>query len=286
MRHFSTTAHAALLPQLRVLHASMRRHCAPFRLHVLTEDAAVASWCLTQDDVRAYSVADLLARHPDLAPECLPGPPRTPRELAIGWRWWLVVDLLKAGIGPVTNLDVDLWFVSSPEAVFEEIGGAEMAVSPHSFPRAELGLPGVTHESHIRYSSLNAGFVYFADLAPAAHFAELCREGPISEDRIHADGTVRWGEQGGEEIVAEAHGAHVIQHPGNNVGPWNVHGRLLARAADGALWFGGRPIVSFHFHSLRPGEQLANPVYAVNAQQAAWLYLPYAMALGAAEGAP
>jgi hypothetical protein len=273
-RHYSTTCHAAMLPQLRVLVASMRRHCRPFRLHVLAEGEEVAQWCRDQDDIGMCRTETLLTLRPSLRAENLPGYPRTAAMLAWTRRWRFLVDLLETYGEPVTGLDCDLMFWSSPEPVFEEIGGAGMAVLPHGFAPASLGARGVTMESHRKYGLYNAGWVYFASASPADHFAELCRQGPLAEDRVHADGTVRWGEQGSLEYVAEVHGAHVIQHPGAAPGPWSVHAHEL-EVVEGERIFGGRPLVAYHYHSLEPGKRLAFPEYEVGPRQAALLYRKY-----------
>lgn len=281
MRHYVTTAAAPHLPQLRVLHASMRRHCKPFKLHVLAEGEEVAAWAREQDDVE-YTKVSLFTRMRDkLAPDCLPGPLRPRRELAWTWRWWFARDVVDCYGVPVTVLDVDLMFFSSPEPVFEEIGLAPMAVLPHAFAPAARGLPGVTHETHRRFGLFNAGLVYFADPTPLQRMADLCREGPMYADRVHDDGVTRWGEQGNLERVAGEAIARVIRHPGAAPGPWNIHTQPLARDERGALTFGGRPLVAYHYSSLRLGGQLADAPYEITARQAELLYAHYLAALAA-----
>lgn len=285
-RHYVTTAHGPLLPQLRALFASMQRHCRPFVLHVLTEGREVFDWALEQYPEIAPAAAEaFVRRHPRLTREALPGPPRTPREVAITQRWTFAAELLGCCCDAVTVIDADLWFFSSPEPVFEEIGAATMAVLPHGFAPAALGARGVTMESHRQYGLYNAGFTYFSDFAPAARFAELVRQGPIAfRDHPDENGVVI-GEQGYLETLATALGAHVIQNPAAAPGPWCAHAQSLTRDEDGRLLFGGRPLVAWHYHSLRPGVQLADANYEVSAEQAALLYEPYLAALRA-EGAP
>lgn len=278
MRHYLTTAHAALLPQLRALFRSMQRHCRPFTLHLMSEGRDVWDWALDQpNEIALTAVEGFLARRPELERERMDGPLRTPREAAITRRWVLASEILWRGGPPLTVIDTDMLFFSSPEPVFAEIAHARMAVLPHGFAPAALGRPGATMESHRRYGLYNAGWTYFAHYDPAANFAQLCREGPISFDREHADGTTRWGEQGSLEVVAEKHGAHVIQHPAVAPGPWSIHAHDL-EVRDNVVFFGGRPLVSYHYHSRR-ADQLANPEYAVSPRQAQILYAPYNRAL-------
>lgn len=277
MRHFVTTAHAPLLPQLRVLHASMRRHCGPFRLHVLCEGEEVTAWAREQDDVSATRVTTLLTLRPSLRPENLPGPPRNGNELACCWRWWYLADLVETYGEPMTAVDADVMFWSSPEPVFEEIGPAGAAVLPHAFPPAAEGLPGVSAETHGRFGRFNGGFVYFDSDARAMRMAELAAECSHARDHVWPDGRTTWGDQGALELLD----ARVIQHPGAAVGPWNVHTRPLERSEGDVLLFGGRPLVAYHYSSFRLGGQLANPEYGITARQAELLYRPYLAALGA-----
>lgn len=292
-RHYVTTAAAAHLPQLRVLHASMRRHCAPFRLHVLAEGDEVVRWARAHADVSCDTVAELLWRHPELAPERLPGPPRNGNELACCWRWWYLADVLGERGAPVLAVDADVMFWGSPEPVFEEIdgcrdcpspaiGGIGTAILPHAFPLPSAGLPGVTMATHRQYGLYNGGFVYFADPAAAALMATYTHRWSKADFFRHANGHQTWGDQGHLERVREEVGAHVIEHPGACPGPWNIHTQALERRDDGGLDFGGRPLVAYHYQSYKHGRQLADAPYEVSGRQAALLYAPYARELIAA----
>lgn len=281
MRHYATTAHAGYLRQLRVLHASMLRHCERFKLHVLAEGREVTAWADTRDDVDVTTVEEFLDQHPRLRPENLPGRRRTPNELACCWRWWFLYDhvMCRHGVA-ATAVDADLMFWSSPEPVFAEIGAARAAVLPHGFAAAAAGLPGPTIESHGRYGVFNGGFAYFALPEAALRMASLTLECSHAGDHIWPDLRITWGDQGALELVEEEFGAHVIRHPGAAPGPWNVHTRKLSVGRDGVLNFGDRPLVSFHYSSLRYDatgalSQLFDPPYALTVEQQRLLYDPY-----------
>lgn len=276
-RHYVTACRASELP---VLLASMERHCRPFLLHVLAWDWPFPSF--VPPNTHIVSRGAFLARHPAFAPEALPPPARTVINQVCTSRWRFLADVIAETGQPVTLIDGDLWFWSSPEAAFEEIGPAAMAVSPHGFAPAGAGLPGVTLESHRKYGAYNSGFTYIADIAAAERLAELNRQWSHTELRALPDGRVVFGDQGWLEQVAGEVGAHVIQAP-VNVGPWNVHTMSLRQAHGGAVFFGGRPLVAYHYSSHRPGAggQLADPAYAVTAEQGRILYEPYRAALAA-----
>ena len=275
-RHYVTACRAHEFP---VLLASMERHCQPFLLHVLAWDWPFPAY--VPANARIVSRGSFLSRHPEYAPERLPPPPRTRINEVCTARWRFLADVLQDFEAPATLIDGDLWFWSSPEPVFEEIGSAPMAVSPHAFAPAAAGLPGVTLESHRKYGVYNSGFTYVASAAAAERLAALNWEWSHTELRTLPDGRMVFGDQGWLEQVAGEVGAHVIQHPGVNVGPWNVHTQVLRQAQDGTVFFGGRPLIAYHYSSFRPGPggQLADPHYAVTTEQGRILYEPYAAAL-------
>jgi hypothetical protein len=209
-RHFVT---ACLAEQLPVLLASMRRHCAPFRLHVLAWDFDPHDWPVLGPDVEITPREAFLAAHPECAPDRLPGPPRSALEIACTVRWTFLAGVMERTGDAVTLVDGDVHWFSSPGPMFVEIGGAAMAVSPHRIPPAAAGLPGVTLETHRRYGLYNAGITSFADPAPAHEMAELTRQWCYAEVRTLSDGREVFFDQGWLEDVACRHGAHIIQHP-------------------------------------------------------------------------
>jgi len=286
VRHYATVCRGWQLP---VLLESMRRHCGDFTLDAL-------AWDFEADrnlgpEVYVQSRAGFLAKHPECAPERLPGPPRSPIDTVATVRWAFFFDVMKATRAPLTTLDGDLWFWSSPEPMFDEIGDAPMAVCPHGIPPRSFGLPGVCYETHRRYGLYNSGLVYFGleGAGALAEMAEATREWSYTEVRQHPeDGQDDFGDQGALERIARRHGAREIIHPGVNVAPWNIHHRdpnmSYARTGDGQLEAEvvvvGRPLVVYHYSSLRfqPNGrvlQWADEGYAVSRAQQRLLYWPY-----------
>jgi hypothetical protein len=281
-RHYATTAHGPYLRQLRVLVTSMRRHCEPFRLHVLAEGREVFEWCREQPDIEVTLLDAFLWKHEDWRADRIPGPPRNGNELACARRWRFVADLLASAGEAVTLVDSDLMFWSSPEVVFDEIGDAPLAVSPHGFAPAAEGLPGVTLESHGRFGRYNGGWSYWADRRAARRMADLARECSRAIDHHWPDGRVTWGDQGALEIVQQEFGAHVIRHTGINAAPWNANSLRLEKK-DNVLLVNDKELISFHFSSLKmvgPNViQFANAEYCVPDRFLEFVYQPYVEAL-------
>ena len=142
-RHWVTYADGNYLNRLKVLHASMVRHCGDFCMHVLAWDDEVEAWAHVTLGVLCISAELFIARHPSFDRRNLPGPPRTMVEhyWTCGPLW--IGDVMEATQGPVTYVDADVMFYGSPEPVFAEIGDAPAAVLPHNFASADRGLPGL-----------------------------------------------------------------------------------------------------------------------------------------------
>jgi hypothetical protein len=279
-RHYATVCHES---QVGILSSSMERHCGEFVLHVLAWDWEPR---FEIPGVHVVRREMFLARHPDYAPERMPGPPRSPIDLAVTARWRFFADLV-ADLGePLTTLDGDIWFWSSPGSMFEEIGAARLAVSPHRIPPKKLERPGVTFESHGKYGLYNTGLVYLADPAIADELAALNLGWSYTALRTLPNGRVVFGDQGWLELVVEKHGAHVIGHPGVNVAPWNVHAHPFELRDDGRTYVGDKLLVCYHYSSLRLNPdgsvgEIADTGYAITAEQVRIFYEPYLRVLRA-----
>jgi hypothetical protein len=278
----------------------MRRHCAPFTLHVLAWDFDPGGWQISAPGegwaVQVTTRASFLARHHDYEPLALPGAPRTHSEHVWTARWRFYLDLLVELGEPITAIDGDLMFFSSPEPVYAELAAARAAcaVSPHGFAHASEGLPGVTYETHRQYGLYNAGWTYWADPAPLRLMADLCFEFCYAMFRTMPDGRVLLGEQGYLELVQERFGAHVVQHPGLNVAPWNIHGRRPRSytpaggpplpASYVTVGDPPQPLIAYHYSQFvaGPGGRLAWPQYQITPWQDALIYEPYRRAIAEA----
>jgi hypothetical protein len=288
------TRHYATAPRERefaTLVASMDRHCWPYTLHVLCWDWWPAK--RPPPHITCVSREAFLRARPEYAPERLPGPPRRPVDQVCTARWRFALGVLDLTGEPVTLIDGDQWFFSSPEPMFAEIpANAPLAVSPHRIPPRAAGLPGVCLETHAQYGEFNGGFSFWRDPAALAEMAAATHAWSYTEVRQHpVDGLPDFGDQGSLERVARRRRAHVIQHPGVNLAPWNIHGVKLIERSGMVLvdrWpvVDCRPLVTYHFSSLRltpdgTPSQLADPHYEVERAPGAaeLVYRPYLRAL-------
>src|SRR3974390_3293254 len=143
----------------------------------------------------------------------------------------------------VTYLDSDLWFFSSPEPAYDEMGDKSVAITPHRFP------PQNRHKE--TYGRYNVGWLTFRNDACGTACAGWGRERCLEWCYDRGE-TGRMGDQGYLAQFAELFGrVHEIQHLGVNFAPWNVLGHQVETAEEGLLIDGQYPLVVFHFHGLR-----------------------------------
>ena len=181
------------------------------------------------------------------------------------------------GVGPddrVVYVDADLRFFSDPAPVFDEIGEASVAITPHRFPIEDHD-PGV-------FGVYNVGFLVFRHDAMGhsvlADWRTRCIEWCYDslEDERFADQKYL------DAWPGRFPGVHVIRHPGAGLAPWNWRGHTIG-FDDDPLTVDGRPLVFYHFHGFRMlGPWLYDAGVAAGAMPPALrgrLYRSYAAAL-------
>jgi hypothetical protein len=225
------------------LYQSLRRQCPDFRL-----------WILCLDDASHTALAELALPHVALilladferGDELLRAAKSnrslveyyftcTPSLPLFVLRHQPQVDML-------TYIDADLFFFSSPEPLFAEIGDRSIGIIPHRFPAT------MTHWE--RCGVFNVGWLTFRrddnGLQCLAWWRERCLE--WCYDRVEPD---RFADQKYLDVWPERFaGVHVIQHKGANVASWNVLGHSITKVAGGVM-VDDQALIFFHFHHLK-----------------------------------
>lgn len=273
MRYFCTYFDANYLSRGLALHESLSRHAGAFEIVVLCMDDTTESALRARNlpHVRALGLGELIAAHSTLAAARMD---RSKIEFYFTCTPWLMRHLLPAlPTGEMlTYLDADLYFFGTPEAVYEEIGPASIAITPHRFP---------TSLAHLeRYGRYNVGWVSLrhdpTGLACAADWADQCASWCFNrlEDDRYADQKYL------DAWDRKFPGVVSLRHPGVNVAPWNVLSSDITRTATGVA-VNGASLIFYHFHSLlHLGRQLYDPgLHKYNAELSPTLresvYLPY-----------
>lgn len=178
----------------------------------------------------------------------------------------------------VTYLDSDLYFFSSPDPVFAEMGEDSVLIHGHRFTpeleqlAADNGIYNVGLLSFRRDGRGRAALEWWRERC-----LEWCKAVPEN------------GKMGDQKYLDDwprrFPGVRVLEHVGAGLAPWNLAQYRLEPGSPPRV--DGLPVVFFHFHALAmPSREVVVPVkhphYALTPESLALLYVPYAAALRAA----
>ena len=155
---------------------------------------------------------------------------------------WYVLERDTA-IQSITYLDADLYFYSSLEPLFDEIGDASIAIIEHRFTLRLQHL-----EANGRFCVEWVGFKRDAQgLACLGRWRAQCLEwcyARLEEDRM--------GDQKYLDAWPQRYrSVHILQHPGAGLAPWNFDRYRFGRLPDGGFGVDGAPLIFYHFHQFQ-----------------------------------
>jgi hypothetical protein len=226
------------------LYASMRRHCAPFRLWVLcmSEECHRQLSAFNFQDLIPLRLTDLESHAPDLL-QAKRG--RSPLEYYFTCTPALMSWLLatRAEINLLTYLDADLYFFARPEVIFADMANASTLIVPHRFSKR--------NEDKLQWGIYNVGWVSIRrdddGLACLAWWNRACLE--WCRDVLEGD---RFADQKYlDQFPVRFARVRVNDNPGVNLAPWNLDNYSISVGVDGEPLVDGKPVVFFHFHRLR-----------------------------------
>lgn len=241
---FCTLFDVNYLPRGLVLHDSLAETCPSFRLRVFCMDSATYEILdeLALPSLIPIPLSELEARDPGL--RAVKG---TRSEVEYLWTATPAVSLVALEREPelelITYLDADLMFFADPAPLFEELGGRSTLIVPHRYaPRWEQSAP--------RFGTYNVEFMTFRrderGLAALRWWHERCLEWCYAREDNGRFGDQKYLDEWPERFE----GVHVLEHLGGGVAPWNVSRYTLSHDGD-ELLVDGRPVIFFHYHSLR-----------------------------------
>lgn len=248
--HFCTYFDHRYLARAIVLHDSLSRHLSDFTLWALCmDDAALrALHALRLRAVKPLPLGEVETKDPDLLRV---KPSRTLVEYYFTCSPVLPLVLFERdpSIDRLTYLDADLYFLSPPGPILDEIGESPLAVVPHRYP--------ADRPEDAQWGKFNVGWVTFTrsptGLAALQWWRKHCLdwcfdrvEGDRFADQKYLD---RW-----PELFPQT---HIISNPGANLAPWNVRRHQLTERA-GHLQADGTDVVFYHVQGLR---QITGRVY-------------------------
>jgi hypothetical protein len=235
------------------LYHSLKKHCQPFKLHILCMDQLCHDVLqqLQYEEIELISLEEFEKGDAELLKAkqnrsrieyyftCTPSLP-------------LFVLAKHPEIDLITYLDADLFFFSSPQPVFDEIADHSITIIEHRFPP-------YLNDSGNR-GKYNVGWLSFRrdsqGLAALAWWRERCLEwcydrpdaGRMADQQYLDDWPTRFP------------GVLVLQHKGANLAPWNLGGYWLYWQGN-QVYVEADPLIFFHFHGLK---QVGRWLYVTN----------------------
>jgi hypothetical protein len=281
VRAYCTYFDSGYLTRGLALLESLRAHARPFRLFVLCMDETSHDWLkrLAADDVEVIALADFEAADPELLAvksnrsrieyyfTCTPSLPR-------------YILASHPELDGVTYVDADLYFFSSPEALFQEIGASSVAIISHRFP------PALEH--HAAHGKYNVGFLFFRRSVDGLECLDWWRQKciewcyDVAEPHRYADQKYL------DDWPTRFSGVVELAHKGANVAPWNVGQYSISERSE-RVFVDDAALVFFHFHGLKEAAphvydpQLARYLVTPASALRKMIYRPYLNALARAD---
>jgi hypothetical protein len=228
------------------LYHSLQRHAPGSRLWVLclSEACYQALIALNLPDLFPVRLADFEAADPEVAAT------RGHRSTVEYYftctaAWTLFVMAREADAGWVTYLDGDLFFFTSPEAIYGELGDAAAAIIPHRYTAKLARLR--------KFGTYNVGWVGARNDPDGMAIMQWWREKCIGWCHDYVDGD-RFADQGYLDSFARLFPrVKIIENLGANLAPWNVGNYRIDFRSDQVLIDAVHPLIFFHFQGLRKG---------------------------------
>lgn len=283
MIHFCTYCDHRYLPRALAMVESLERHAGPFTLWLLALNTECERLLgrLAHPRIRVVPLANLESADQGLVAA------KRDRTLVeyyftLSPCWPLHLLQTQPEIQTLTYLDSDLYFFSSPQPIFDELGNASVGIIPHRFPAER-------EDAELCHGRYNVGWITWRrdpdGLACLADWRSRCLA--WCQDRCE-DG--KYADQGYLDAWTSLfRNVHVVRHPGANVAPWNIARHAVDRIAGG-LFSDGEPLIFYHFHGVsRHDDDYANTnlehvlsTWWRRRQLAVFLYEPYMRAVARA----
>lgn len=256
MYYFCTYFDQHYLHKGLALYYSLTRHCLPFRLWILCLDDF--SYQILTDmqlpQVQLISISDFEKSDPQLLQAkqnrslieyyftCTPSLP-------------LYILNHDYEVDIITYLDADLFFFSSIEPVYDELGNGSILIIGHRFP------PSLKNCEI--FGIYNVGMLSFRrdinGLACLHWWRDRCLEWCYDrvENGLFAD--QKYLDQWPDKFP----GVVVLQHKGVGLAPWNLANYVYSWK-DSKLHIDGQPIVMYHFHGLKKIDRWIYDINCIN----------------------
>ncbi len=243
LRYYCTYFDKVYLARALALHASLKKHAGAFRLYVLCwdndsiqglKDAGLDNVVIiAPQQVETFDTRLVKARQG-----------RSPVEyyFTAGPAFMDFIFTLDPQIDLLTYLDADMYFFSSPEPIYAELGGASVGIIAHRFA------PHL--EKRKRFGLYNVGWVSFRRDKNGLDCLRWWKDRCIEWCYDYLDGSRFADQKYLDEWTNRFKGVLVITHPGANLAPWNIANYKI-ELIDRQVMVDGQPLIFFHFQGFR-----------------------------------
>lgn len=273
MLYFCTLFDRNYLYKGLALHASMVRHIRDFKLCILALDDETHA---ILSKLKLKNVVLIKLKNFEDPQLLKVKSTRTPLEY-----YWTITPslplyLLKKypRIDMITYVDADVYFYSSPEPIFKELGSDSILITEHRFPRFlqyKIKESGRFNVQFLTFRNNTAGRRVLSWWR--ARCLEWCyfryEDGKLG-DQLYLN---QWPEK--------FLGVHILQHSGGALAPWNVL-NYRYRVTKGGIIVDNDRLVFYHFHGMRLLDKnrfIFAPAYALPGVVLQHIYKPYTKAL-------
>ena len=240
MRHFCTYFDSHFLARGLALYESLVQHAGEFTLHILCFDNTSYRFFEQHrlKHVIPISLDDFEKADPELA-GCKGGRSRVEYMFTCSPSLPTYVLGLHPDVDAITYLDADLYFFSSPEPIFRELGDGSILIIGHRFSER--------NRERERFGKYNVGLLSFRNNKSGRDCLSWWRKKCIQwcfdreEEGRFADQKYldRWPEL--------FEGVHVLRHKGANLAPWNID-NFSYRQRGAVLLVDEDELIFYHFH--------------------------------------
>jgi len=147
-----------------------------------------------------------------------------------------------SNVNMVTYLDADLFFYSSPEPIYQELGNRSVLIIEHRFP---------LHLRHMEVHGIyNVGFLVFRRDEQALKCLHWWRERCLEWCYDYVDNGRFADQKYLDDWPNRFQNVVVLRHKGANLAPWNVANYEI-RGEGNRVWVDDQPLIFFHFQGFK-----------------------------------
>lgn len=252
------------------LYNSLLTHCPAFTLWVLCMDQT------TYDTLKKMNLKNLaLIAFEDFEDEELRAVKGTRKVFEYYWTCTpsLPLFILKnhPEFSDIAYLDADMYFFSSPEAIYEELGNKSIMIISH---RYSPDLKYLEKESGI----YNVGMLIFKNDENGLRCLKWWREKCLQWCYAYYDNG-RYGDQMYlNDWPTRFPGVHVLRNKGADLAPWNI-AQYNILVSDQKILVDDEPLIFYHFHHFTIYSQdkfrTHKSLYQITPEKTRIIYQPY-----------